>query len=123
MNKHTVSEKIMGIIKTNEGKVDEICAPEELTQPGLANLLGRARAHMAMELSKMRDRGEVVAIQRRVQGHRCRMTVYVSCGNVNATRGKVSCTNDDLIKEIRATNRKLDIVIASLSSPSSNKRA
>lgn len=72
----TANERILIHLLDYVGEKDEVEHPKEITQAGIAQILGTVRSHVSLALSSLRDRGYVTERLGRVENEMRRRKVY-----------------------------------------------
>lgn len=95
--------------------VDDIYAPKELTQLGMAEEFGKSRAHVAMDMGYMVRHGKLASVHRVIKGSRVKQKAYVIPGHPAIRISERPLTLEELMGEMKRTNERLDKLLALIS--------
>ena len=105
----SVKEQLREIIFREHGRVTEYSAPKSLTQHGLAEAVGKTRAHVAAEIQKLVREDQVVPILRHIEGVRSRRKVYVPIrSHVIHERDIMPVRIDEVMSQVKILSAKMD---------------
>lgn len=111
----TGRDRLIRHVQEYEHLVDEIYAPRELTQLGMADAMGKSRAHIANDVGHLVRMGKLETAYRVIKGSRVKQKTYVTPGHSAIRISERPLKMAELMGELRRTNARLDKIVELLS--------